>query len=108
MPDGFVEISSPNLYEQQVTVYEDKDSSLLIFGYSQSAGAMDLYVSREDATIRQTTVWGNSAQLYLYPKEDAFTCLVWTDADSELIFWIVANLDESSLLQIAENITKIK
>ncbi len=108
LPDGFVEISSPNLYEQQVTVYEDEDSSLLIFGYSQSAGAMDLYVSREDAIIRQATVWGNSAELYLYPKEDAFTCLVWTDDDSGLIFWIVANLDESSLLQIAENITKIK
>lgn len=108
LPDGFSETSSPDLYEQEVTVYENADGALLIFGYSKSAGAVDLYVSRDDAIIKPATVCGNSAELYLHSEEDHFNNLVWTDNSSGLIFWIVANLDEQSLLQIAESVTQIK
>ena len=108
LPDGFAETSSPDLYEQEVTMYENADGALLIFGYSKSAGAVDLYVSRDDAIVKQTTVLGNSAELYLYPEENYFNNLVWSDDNSGLIFWIVANLDEQTLLQIAEGVTQIK
>lgn len=108
LPSGYTEKSSLDLYEQQVIIYENADGSLVMFGYSQSAGAIDLYVSRDDAIVQQTTVWGSTAELYLYPTENAFSSLVWTDTDSGLIFWIVANLDESSLLQVAESVNQIK
>lgn len=108
LPSGYTEKSSLDLYEQQVIIYENADGSLVMFGYSQSAGAIDLYVSRDDAIVQQTTVWGNTAELYLYPTENAFSSLVWTDTDSGLIFWIVASLDESSLLQVAESVNQIK
>ena len=103
LPDGYTETSTPDLYEQEVIVYKNADGSLLIFGYSQNA--MDLYVSRDEAIIRQTTVRGNAAELYLYEIEDAFSSLVWTDADSGLIFWITSTLDGETMVKIAESVT---
>ena len=109
LPNGYTETSSPDLYEQEVTIYENADGSLLIFGYSKSMGVVGLYVSQDDAVIKQTTVWGNKAELYLYPTiEDAFNYLVWVDDNSGLIFWLVTSLDESALLQVAESVEAVQ
>lgn len=109
LPNGYTKTSSPDLYEQEVTIYENADGSLLIFGYSKSMGVVDLYVSQDDAVIKQTTVWGNKAELYLYPTiEDAFSSLVWVDDNSGLIFWLVTSLDESTLLQVAESVKAVQ
>lgn len=58
----------------------------------------------EDAEVKQVQVRDCPADLYLDSREGFNSCLVWTDSEKGLIFWISGPLSEKELLEMAESI----
>lgn len=58
----------------------------------------------KEAEVKQVQVKGRPADLYLDSREGFNSCLVWTDSEKGLIFWITGPLSQEELLEMAESI----
>ncbi len=106
VPEGYKESSVPELYGQVNVIYRDNDDSMLLFCYSNDA--TNVYVGNEGATIHDVIVHGSPAEFYVYDTPGAANCIVWTNRDTGVIFWVLANLDEVSMIRIAESVEKVE
>lgn len=107
VPDGYDLIQEPKAGARVDVIYKNEQDESIVFNYSANVESLIFRIKREDAQISPVTVNGMSADLYLDQNESNSNFLVWKDADTELIFWIMAPLETDELVKIAENVGAI-
>ena len=108
LPDGYREVFTPDM-SGQVNVIYDNDAGLFVrFGYSDNFDGLNVYVENDDAELRQVYVNNQPADLYIYKNANEANNLVWTDGQTNLIFWISAHLNEADLIQMAESVQALE
>ena len=50
------------------------------------------------------TINGNTASLFIAPSEDNTDGIVWTDPNTNTLFFISGHFDQETFIKIAENV----
>ena len=106
LPGSYQESSVPDLSGQVNVIYKDSDNSMLLFCYSNDA--TNVYIGNADAQIHDVIIHGCPGEFYSYDTSNAANCIVWTDRSSGMIFWVLADLDEESMIRLAESVEKVE
>lgn len=99
----FYEDDSPDSSPSGTTIVYTHESRDRLTFRCKTVGMLQIS-DIEDAEVKQVQVRDCPADLYLDSREGFNSCLVWTDSEKGLIFWISGPLSEEELLEMAESI----
>ena len=66
------------------------------------------YVDYAEYSEKQVTINGNTASLFIAPSEDNTDGIVWTDPDTNTLFFVSGHFDQETFIKIAENVKEKK
>lgn len=98
------------LYETaggEVYIYTDERDTLIQFSYTSEPNNENVYVNSVGAETIEVTVNGTPAEISVSPSEEETDGIVWTDPDTNTLFFISGHFDEDTLIQMAESVMKI-
>lgn len=104
IPEGYTEFYSDFTEGTASVVYANEDGNLLKFSYSYNPDKIDWFVEVATMTQTQVTVGSTVADLFVASDEAIGNALMWI-SDDNTAFFISGFLDETELIQIAENIS---
>lgn len=114
LPEGYVEVESKRIEWPEYisfTYYNpDKENDQgIIFDYTyMSQGGVADFVTVDSETI-SVSVNGLNGQLFLAKDwENTRSTLTWIDADNNIQFTLMAALNETDILHIAESVSLVK
>lgn len=104
LPEGYSQTLVPELDDQVNVLYTNDVEDMIIFAYSNSSSSLALYTQGDATESTKVMVKDIPADLYLEEDGTHSNCLVWEDPQNSIIYWIVANLPEDKIIQIAESV----
>ena len=104
LPEGYSQTLVPELDDQVNVLYTNDVEDVIIFAYSNSSSSLALYTQGDATESTKVMVKDIPADLYLEEDGTHSNCLVWEDPQNSIIYWIVANLPEDTIIQIAESV----
>lgn len=104
LPEGYSQTLVPELDDQVNVLYTNDVGNMIIFAYSNSSSSLALYTQGDTTKSTKVMVKGVPADLYLEEDDAHSNCLVWENPQNSIIYWIVANLPEDTIIQIAESV----
>lgn len=114
LPEGYVEVESKRIewpdYISFTYYNPDKENDQgIIFDYTyMSQGGVADFVTEDSETI-SVSVNGLNGQLFLAKDwENTRSTLTWIDADNNIQFTLMAALNETDILHIAESVSLVK
>ena len=114
LPEGYVEVESKRIewpdYISFTYYNPDKENDQgIIFDYTyMSQGGVADFVTVDSETI-SVSVNGLNGQLFLAKDwENTRSTLTWIDADNNIQFTLMAALNETDILHIAESVSLVK
>ena len=108
LPDGFAEIE--RMEEQTFTsvVYGNETDERICFDYEvMTQGGANAIVPNEDVVI-EVHIKNNRGKLYIPQDPDSMKTLIWIDEKDSVQFTIIADLNVSDLIELAESLQKKK
>ena len=104
LPEGYEEAGTIESALNEMVYYTNTEDMLLRFVYAIETDGSYLFMSTEGMEIRETTVNGHPAELYIAQKPEDSSGIVWTTA--ETVFTISGHLTENELIRMAESVQK--
>lgn len=106
LPDGFSFQEELELDGGMYLTYTNDSGHRIIFSYLQGDDAASLFVL-SDYTEAQSTQIGNiHADFYQANEETSSNMLVWSSEENDLVFYIMADLPEDTMIKLAEGVQK--
>lgn len=105
LPEGCTLVDEYEIDNGRTIIYADPDGNLLRFSYytNPTTAKVELFVGAEDYACKKIPVGKQEADLYV--DENGTNCgLIWSDDGGKVLFYIAAQLDTETLVQIAENV----
>lgn len=109
IPEGYQKTTVDERTSKTYIYYENKDK-LLIFCCTMDADASTLHVAsgnNDILDIQNVKIGDSSADLYIDPKEDAASGIVWIN-DNGTLFWIHGQLTGDELIKMAESVEAVQ
>ena len=104
MPENCIFVTSYETAGGEVYIYTDERDTLIQFTYISEPDNEKVYVDCAEYTEKQVTINGNTASLFIAPSEDNTDGIVWTDPNTNTLFFISGHFDQETFIKIAENV----
>ena len=104
MPENCIFVTSYETAGGEVYIYTDERDTLIQFTYTSEPDNEKVYVDCAEYTEKQVTINGNTASLFIAPSEDNTDDIVWTDPNTNTLFFISGHFDQETFIKIAENV----
>lgn len=108
LPDDYSEIYWSDEGGNVLGVYADSNGNLLYFSYSTTPENANFNIFKEGYMLKQVSVSGNSADLYISKDPTNSNCIIWCNQNRNVIFYINAMLGERALLELADSVVPLK
>ena len=108
MPENCIFVTSYKTAGGEVYIYTDERDTLIQFTYTSEPDNEKVYVDYAEYTEKQVTINGNTASLFIAPSEDNTDGIVWTDPNTNTLFFISGHFDQETFIKIAENVKEKK
>ena len=108
MPENCIFVTSYETAGGEVYIYTDERDTLIQFTYTSEPDNEKVYVDYAEYTEKQVTINGNTASLFIAPSEDNTDGIVWTDPNTNTLFFISGHFDQETFIKIAENVKEKK
>lgn len=104
MPENCIFVTSYETAGGEVYIYTDERDTLIQFSYTSEPDNEKVYVDYVEYTEKQVSINGNTASLFIAPSEDNTDGIVWTDPNTNTLFFISGHFDQETFIKIAENV----
>lgn len=104
MPENCIFVTSYETAGGEVYIYTDERDTLIQFTYISEPDNEKVYVDCVEYTEKQVSINGNTASLFIAPSEDNTDGIVWTDPNTNTLFFISGHFDQETFIKIAENV----
>ena len=104
MPENCIFVTSYETAGGEVYIYTDERDTLIQFTYTSEPDNEDVYVDYAEYTEKQVTINGNTGSFFIAPSEDNTDGIVWTDPNTNTLFFISGHFDQETFIKIAENV----
>ena len=104
VPENCIFVTSYETAGGEVYIYTDERDTLIQFSYTSEPNKEDTYVIHKEAEQIDVMVNGHPAEISHTPSEDETDGIVWTDPDTNTLFFISGHFDEDTLIQMAESV----
>lgn len=104
MPENCIFVTSYETAGGEVYIYTDERDTLIQFSYTSEPDNEKVYVDCVEYTEKQVSINGNTASLFIAPSEDNTDGIVWTDPNTNTLFFISGHFDQETFIKIAENV----
>lgn len=108
MPENCIFVTSYETAGGEVYIYTDERDTLIQFTYTSEPDNEKVYVDYAEYSEKQVTINGNSGSLFIAPSEDNTDGIVWTDSDTNTLFFVSGHFDQETFIKIAENVKEKK
>ena len=108
IPENCIFVTSYKTAGGEVYIYTDERDTLIQFTYTSEPDNEKVYVDYAEYTEKQVTINGNTASLFIAPSEDNTDGIVWTDPNTNTLFFISGHFDQETFIKIAENVKEKK
>lgn len=107
LPDSYTEFHTSETESTTAVLYQNEEGLLLTFQYTHNPNETDWFIDAEHAVIKETTVNGCPAEIFMTDNITDSSSIAWIDEQNSA-FSVSAFLSESELIKIAENVQPIK
>ena len=107
LPEGYTEFHTSETESTTAVLYQNEEGLLLTFQYTHNPNETDWFIDAEHAVIKETTVNGCPAEIFMTDNITDSSSIAWIDEQNSA-FSVSAFLSESELIKIAENVQPIK
>lgn len=90
----------------QRKTYTDDSGQRIIFSCLKGDDAASLFVTSDYTEVQSTQVGDICADFYQADGEASSNMLVWSSAENNLVFYIMADIPESTMIKMAEGVQK--
>lgn len=108
MPENCMFVTSYETAGGEVYIYTDERDTLIQFTYTSEPDNEKVYVDYAEYTEKQVTINGNVGSLFIAPSEENTDGIIWTDPDTNTLFFISGHFDQETFIKIAENVKEKK
>lgn len=108
MPENCIFVTSYETAGGEVYIYTDERDTLIQFTYTSEPDNEKVYVDYAEYTEKQVTINGNTASLFIAPSEDNTDGIVWTDPNTNTLFFISGHFDQETFIRMAESVKEMK
>lgn len=106
LPEGFSLQKEQNLDGGTYLTYTDDSGQRIIFSCLKGDDAASLFVTSDYTEVQSTQVGDICADFYQADGEASSNMLVWSSAENDLVFYIMADIPESTMIKMAEGVQK--
>ena len=104
VPENCIFVTSYETAGGEVYIYTDERDTLIQFSYTSEPNKEDTYVVHEEVERVDVTVNDYPAEIFITPSDDETDGIVWTDPNTNTLFFISGHFDEDTLIQMAESV----
>lgn len=104
VPENCIFVTSYETAGGEVYVYTDERDTLIQFSYTSDPDKENTYVEHNGAQEIKVTVNDYPAEIFISPGEDKTDGIVWTDLDTNTLFFISGHFDQETFIRIAESV----
>lgn len=105
IPDGYTQDFTSELEGGKILGYVNAAGQQMLFAYSSaSTGTIFALLQCEDYKQEEVSINGMAGTLYISPREEESSAIVWIDQERNIIFDIGAHFDKQTLIKLAENV----
>ena len=108
LPEGFKLLDNIYKANGKTHLFTDGSGNILQFTYTCGQKDDSFFINAEDYEQHSGYVSDLPADIYISPREDEMNVIVWQNSTSDVIFRIHANVDQVTLIDIAEGVQKKK
>ena len=108
MPENCIFVTSYETAGGEVYIYTDERDTLIQFTYTSEPDNEKVYVDYAEYTEKQVMINGNAGSLFIAPSEDNTDGIVWTDPNTNTLFFFSGHFDQETFIKIAENVKEKK
>ena len=106
LPEGFSFQKEQDLDGGTYLTYTDDSGQRIIFSCLKGDDAASLFVTSDYTEVQSTQVGDICADFYQADGEASSNMLVWSSAENDLVFYIMADIPESTMIKMAEGVQK--
>ena len=104
VPENCIFVTSYETAGGEVYIYTDERDTLIQFSYTSEPNKEDTYVVHEEVERVDVTVNDYPAEIFITPSDDETDGIVWTDPNTNTLFFISGHFDEETFIKMAENV----
>ena len=108
MPENCIFVTSYETAGGEVYIYTDERDTLIQFTYTSEPDNEKVYVDYAEYTEKQVMINCNAGSLFIAPSEDNTDGIVWTDPNTNTLFFFSGHFDQETFIKIAENVKEKK
>lgn len=106
LPEGFSLQKEQDLDGGTYLTYTDNSGQRIIFSYLQGDDAASLFITSDYIEIRSVQIGNIHADFYQANAEASSNMLVWSSEEDDLAFYIMADLPEDTMIELAKGVKK--
>lgn len=103
LPDGYMQYYVEQVDTTTIVLYKNSDGLILKFQYAYKPDKTDWFLDARQATIKDTTVNGDPAEILIAENTSDANVILWTNEDNSA-FFVSAFLSEADLIKVAESV----
>ena len=104
VPENCIFVTSYETAGGEVYIYTDERDTLIQFSYTSEPNKEDTYVVHEEVERVDVTVNDYPAEIFITPSDDETDGIVWTDPDTNTLFFISGHFDQETFIRMAESV----
>lgn len=107
IPDGYTQDFTSELEGGKILIYGNTEGKQMLFAYSSaSTGTVFALHQTDDCIQEDVSINGMTGTIYISPRENEPSAIVWIDPERNIVFDIGAVVDPQALIKMAENVTE--
>ena len=107
IPDGYTQDFTSELEGGKILIYGNAEGKQMLFAYSSaSTGTIFALHQCDDYKQEEVSINGIAGTLYISPRDEESSAIVWIDQERNIVFDIGAVVDPQTLIKMAENVTE--
>ena len=107
IPDGYTQDFTSELEGGKIFIYGNAEGKQMLFAYSSaSTGTVFALHQTDDCIQEDVSINGMTGTIYISPRENEPSAIVWIDPERNIVFDIGAVVDLQALIKMAENVTE--
>ena len=107
IPDGYTQDFTSELEGGKILIYGNAEGKQMLFAYSSaSTGTVFALHQTDDCIQKDVSINGMTGTIYISPRENEPSAIVWIDPERNIVFDIGAVVDPQALIKMAENVTE--
>ena len=107
IPDGYTQDFTSEFEGGKILGYVNAAGQQMLFAYSSaSTGTIFALLQCDDYKQEEVSINGIAGTLYISPRDEESSAIVWIDQERNIVFDIGAVVDPQTLIKMAENVTE--